>query len=145
MTSVTPYLTVHDADAALRFYTQAFGATETMRMTGQDGKVGHAEFTIGDATFYLSDEAPELGAVSPRRVGGSTTAFVVTVQDADATYAQAVEAGATADRPVTDTPYGSRGGWLSDPFGHRWNVQTVTEDVSVEQLRERVGDSYDVR
>ncbi len=94
-----------------------------LRFPEPDGRLGHAEIRIGETTLYLSDEFPEYGAHSPASLGGSTVAFVLSVADADAAFAKAVGAGATVDRPLVDSPVG-RGGWLRDPWGHRWNVMT---------------------
>lgn len=142
--TVTPYLTAHDADALLKFYADAFGATEVLRMTADDGRVGHAEFRIGDDTFYLSDEHPEMGVRSPRSLGGASTSFVLTVDDADAAWARAVEHGAEGERPVADQFHGGRGGWVVDPAGHRWSLQTEAPPITNEELAERAGGAYEV-
>lgn len=144
MVTAVPYLSVHDADAALAFYREAFGAREVERWTDDAGRVGHAEIAIGDASVYVSDEAPEVGALAPATLGGSTAAIVLTVDDADAFYARAVEHGAQADRPVVDNAGGRRGGWLRDPFGHRWSIDMLTRTVSSEELDAEVGDSYTI-
>lgn len=121
MSRLIPYLTVHDCAAAVAFYASAFGARETgERYAEEDGRIGHTALRIGDDTFYLSDEFTEYGAYSPRTVGHSTAALVLTVDDVDATYGAAVAAGATADREPSDQGDGERRGWLIDPFGHRW-------------------------
>jgi len=122
--TATPYLTVHDGDAALMFYQQAYGAQIVERYT-DEGRVAHATLAIGDARVFVSDEFAELGAVSPRTLGGSTVAVVLGVRDPDAVYAAAVDAGAVADRPVAVDGSGARSGWLTDPFGHRWNIRTA--------------------
>ena len=98
-----------------------------------DGRIGHAELRIGDAVIMLAGEFPEEDHRSPLTLGGSTVAIQVYVPDSDATYALAVERGATPLRPIGEN-YGARGGVLRDPFGHRWFVQTQLEadDVPVE-------------
>jgi PhnB protein len=122
VTSATVYLTVDDGAAALDFYGRAFGAVATMRM--DDGsKLAHATLSIGDAVVMVSDEYPAVGAVSPATLGGSTSAVVLEVEDPDAVFATAVAAGARADRPVAVDGGGARSGWLTDPFGHRWNIR----------------------
>ncbi|UJP41313.1 VOC family protein [Cellulomonas palmilytica] len=125
MGATVPYITVHDARAALDFYAAAFGATVGERYDDEDGRVGHAELDIHGAPVYVSDEYPDYGAYAPRTLGGrSSAAVVVSVPDVDATYADALRAGATQDRPPADMPGGGRGGWLVDPYGHRWLVRS---------------------
>lgn len=125
--TVTPYLCANPAASAIDFYKEAFGATERYRMTGEDGRIGHAELTIGGTTLYLSDEWPEMGVRSPKSLGGNCVSFVVDVADVDAAWKRALDAGATIERPITDAPHG-RGGWLVDPFGHRWSIMTPNPD-----------------
>ncbi|GAA2739844.1 VOC family protein [Pedococcus aerophilus] len=121
MTTVTPYLSVHDGSAALAFYVAAFGATVVERFDDGD-RLAHATLAVDSATFHVSDEYQDLGAYSPSTLGHATSATVLGVEDPDRTFAAAVGAGATATRPVADDP-GGRSGWLVDPFGHRWNIR----------------------
>lgn len=123
-TVVTPYLCVHDAAAALAFYVDALGAEERSRIVMDDGRIGHAEFTVGAAVFYLADEFPEIGVLSPRTLGGSATALHLQLPDVDDRFARAVGAGAIAIADPADQPHGSRHGTLVDPFGHRWILST---------------------
>ncbi|MFT7600992.1 MAG: PhnB protein [Acidimicrobiales bacterium] len=120
--ALVPYLTVDNARAAIGWYGKVFGAAvvdgELFEEVG--GHIGHATMQLPHATFYLSDEYPELGAKSPALLGGSTAAMVLRVDDADETYDLAVAEGASADRPVQNQ-HGSRAGWLTDPWGHRWS------------------------
>src|SRR5207249_3035407 len=113
--SAVPYLIVHDAAGALAFYKQAFGATETMRFDMPGGKIGHAEIQIGAAPIMLADEFPEMGFRSPQAYGGSPVGLLLYVEDVDARFNQAVAAGATVLRPVSDQFYGDRTGTLKDP------------------------------
>jgi len=122
-TTVTPYLCVHDADEALRFYAEAFGAVEDLRIP-YEGKVGHAEFEIDGARFMLSDEYREHLAVSPRTLGGTAVMLHLDIADVDAVVERAVSAGATLARPVSDEPHGNRVGVIVDPYGHRWMIST---------------------
>lgn len=135
--TATPYLTITDAAAALDFYKRAFDATEVMRMTTPDGKVGHAEIRIGDSAIMLSDEFPEMDARSPQRIGGSPVMIHLYVDDADAFVKRAVEAGAQLQRPVEDQFYGDRAGKLADPFGHLWWIATHVEDVPPQEIEKR--------
>ena len=119
---VLPYLMVSDARAAIDFYCEVFGAERVGEpIVMEDGRVGHAELRFGASTVYLADEFPEMGYVGPLARGGPTTSFHVRVVDADATYAHALDAGATAERPV-ENQHGARMGSLIDPWGHRWST-----------------------
>ncbi|MBG0568519.1 VOC family protein [Actinoplanes aureus] len=140
--AMVPYLCCADAAAAIEFYTAVFEAVEVERWTGDDGRIGHAELTLAGQPLYLADEHPEIGVRSPRALGGTPVSLVLTVPDADATAARAVAAGATVERPVVVQDDGARAGWIIDPFGHRWNLQTPIEHVTPEELRDRVGDRY---
>ncbi len=144
-TRVTPYIAVKGAAEAIEFYKQAFGATEPgARITEPDGRIGHAELVFGDSHIYLADEYPEIDALGPESLGGAGVRFVLNVDDADALWEQAVAAGATAVRPLEDQFYGERSGMLADPFGHRWMVSMTLEEVSPEEMQERVGDRYKI-
>jgi len=135
--SVTPYLTVDDARAALDFYARAFGATEVTRMEMGD-KIGHAEIKIGNSIVMLSDEWPDMDKLSPKTRGGATAGLMVYVPDVDAAYAKAVEAGAIAERPLTDEFWGDRAGSVKDPFGNSWMLATHVEDVPEDEMQRRI-------
>lgn len=134
--SVTPYLLVHDANRALAFYAQAFGARELMRFPLPGGKVAHAEVMIGDSHVMLADETDEFAG--PQRLGGAGVSLMLYVADVDATFARAIAAGATERRAVADQFYGDRNGTLVDPFGHVWTIGTHVEDVSAEEAQRRM-------
>jgi PhnB protein len=136
---VTPYLYIDGARAAINFYANVLGAVERMTMPGPGDRVGHAELTIGDSVIMLADEFPDMGARGPRSIGGTPVALHVYVEDVDATFDRAIKAGATALRPVEDKFYGDRGGEFEDPFGHRWSIATHIEDLSPEEMQERMG------
>lgn len=134
---ITPYLCVDGASAAIEFYKEVFGAAERMRLDGPDGKVGHAELTIGDSLIMLSDEYPELNVLGPKTVGGTPVTISVYVEDVDATFDRALKAGATTLRELQNQFYGDRSGQLEDPFGHRWSVATHVEDVDPAEVATR--------
>ena len=134
---VVPYLYVDGAQAAIDFYTDVLGANVRMTMPGPDGKIGHAELSIGDSVIMLADEFPDMGVRGPKSVGGTPVAIHVYVEDVDATYEMALRAGSTTLRPVEDKFYGDRGGEFEDPFGHRWNVATHVEDVPPGEMEKR--------
>jgi PhnB protein len=134
---VSPYLVVDDGAKAIDFYTQVLGATERMRMGAPGGKVGHAELEFGDSIIMLADEFPEMGAVSPKTVGGTPVTIGVYVEDVDKTFDAAVQAGAKALRPVENQFYGDRSGQLEDPWGHHWSLHTHIEDVPPDEMAKR--------
>lgn len=135
--TVSIYIAVKDAAAAIDFYRRAFGAEELYRLVGPDGRIGHAEMRLGDSTIMLSDEYPDFGALSPVSVGGSPVKFYLAVEDADAFAAQALREGATLLRPVEDQFHGNRSGLLADPFGHNWFVASRVEIVSPQEMQRR--------
>ncbi len=137
---VTPYLCVDGAAAAIEFYSQVFGGSERTRMPAPDGKVGHAEVQIGDSLVMLSDEFPEMGMRGPKAVGGTPVTLSVYVEDVDAVFDRAVQAGANPLRPVETQFYGDRSGQFEDPFGHRWSVATHVEDVPPDEMEKRMSE-----
>jgi PhnB protein len=135
--SVTPYLIVDDAKAAIDFYTRAFGATEKFRLPMGD-RIGHAEIKIGDSFVMLADEFPNMGHLGPKARGGTTVSLMIYVEDVDSAFKQAIEAGGKAERPVENQFWGDRMGTLSDPFGHKWSLATTVEEVSPQELETRM-------
>jgi PhnB protein len=135
--SVTPYLIVKGAAAALEFYKKAFGAIETVRMPDGD-RIGHAEIVIGDSHVMLADEHLEIGAKAPEPGSRPPVSIMLYVADVDAVFARAVEAGATVERQLADQFYGDRTGGIVDPFGHRRYIATHFEDVSPEEMSRRM-------
>ena len=135
--SITPYLYMSDARAAIDFYKRAFGAVELFRMDGENGKIGHAELRLGDSPIMLADEYPDMGALSPTTIGGSPMSLLFYVDDVDHVVERAVKEGATLVRPVKNEFYGDRTGGVKDPFGHTWFIATHVEDVSPEEMQKR--------
>lgn len=137
---LTPYITVRDAKAAIAFYQKAFAAEELFRLVDPgDGRIGHAELKIGDGQLFLSDEYPDFGAVAPDTVGGTSFKLHLQVEDADLTFARALEAGGTELRKLKNEFYGERSGLLADPFGYSWFISSRVEDVSPREMQERWG------
>jgi len=132
-----PYLHVQDAARAIEFYTRAFGARETLRLTEPSGRIGHAELDFGGMTLMLADEFPEYGIRGPHAIGGTSITIHLHVDDADAVIRRAVEAGAAIEQEPRDQFYGERSGCLRDPFGHRWNVGHHIEEVSPDEMQRR--------
>ncbi len=142
--SLTPHLVIKGASEAIDFYKRAFGAKELGRMPfpGQDGqvKIGHAELQIGDSRLFLADEFPDYGATGPQ--GHSPVTIHLYVTDADAAFNQAVEAGATVRMALENTFWGDRYGKLVDPFGHHWSISEHLEDLTPEQIQERMAAAF---
>jgi uncharacterized glyoxalase superfamily protein PhnB len=121
--TLSPYLAVSDGRRAVEWYVQVFGGVlgETVEMP--DGRLGHAEIRIGNATLMLADEFPEIGHASPETRGGTTVTVVIDVADVDDVTRTAKSAGATVESEPADQPYGFRGATIVDPFGHRWIIE----------------------
>jgi len=138
--SVTPYLVIRGAARAIDFYKKVLGAVETVRMPGPDGKIGHAELKIGNSHVMLADESPQMGPghTAPETVGGSPVSLYVYLPDVDRVVQRAKDEGAKILKPVQDQFYGDRSGFFQDPFGHLWGIATHVEDVSPEQMKERM-------
>ena len=135
--SVTPYLAVRDAIAALAFYQRVFGADKLMEFK-DGGRIAHAELKLGDAHIMLADENPAVGFHAPTAGSAPPVSILVYVEDVDAAVERAVKAGARIERPVADQFYGDRIGVFIDPFGHRWQVATHVEDVTDAELERRM-------
>ena len=136
MHRVTPHLVVGGAAQAIEFYKKAFGAVEEARLPGPDGKLMHAMIRIHGDAVMLVDEMPQWNVLGPKSLKGSPVTIHLYVEDADATVAQAVKAGAKVTMPLDDAFWGDRYGQLEDPFGHRWSVATHKRDLTDDQIRE---------
>jgi uncharacterized glyoxalase superfamily protein PhnB len=138
--TITPHLVIKGATEAIDFYKRAFGAKEISRMPfpGPDSQVrlGHAELELGDSRLFLADEFPEQGVVGP--AGASPVTIHLYVTDADTTFRRAVDAGATVAMPLANMFWGDRYGKLVDPFGHHWSIAEHLEDLTPEQMQERM-------
>jgi len=135
--SVTPYLSIKGAAEAIEFYKRAFSATELFRLVAPNGEIGHAEIKIGDSPIMLADPCEEGPFRNPQSLGGSSVGLHVYVEDVDALFVKAVDAGAKAVRPVQDQFYGDRTGTLEDPFGHVWFLATHKEELTPEEINRR--------
>ncbi len=141
--TVTPALTVREAERAIEFYKRAFGAEECMRFLGPDEKsIMHAQVKIGDSIIMVGEEHFETGCRGPQSLGGTPVSFYLYVEDADKAFARAVSAGAKVDMPVADMFWGDRCGRLTDPFGHKWSLATRKENLTPEEMRKRSGEFF---
>ncbi|HEV2712454.1 MAG TPA: VOC family protein [Gaiellaceae bacterium] len=135
--TLTPYLAVEDATAAIEFYRRAFGAKERLRMPAPDGRIAHVELEIGDSVLMLSDPFPQSTAKPPKELGATSAAIFTYVDNVDELTKQAVDAGATLVSAPEDQFWGDRFASVQDPFGHSWQIATHVEDVSPEELEKR--------
>ncbi|HET9375148.1 MAG TPA: VOC family protein [Chthoniobacterales bacterium] len=119
--SISPMLSVRRGGQAVEFYKKAFGARELFRLDGDDGSVV-AQLAVGEAEFWVADESSEHKNFSPESLGGGTVRMVMVVDDPDALFKRALDAGATQVWPVADQEYGWRVGRMADPFGHHWEI-----------------------
>jgi len=140
--SVTPYLIVPNAESAMEFYLQAFGAKENMRLMMPDDTIGHAEIKIGNSIIMLSNANPERGFKAPEDYGGSPISVFLYVEDVDAFTAKALSAGAIEKQAPTNMFWGDRLSKIDDPFGYSWTIATHVEDVSLEESQKRLYAEY---
>ena len=137
--TLTPHLVVKGATKAIEFYKKAFGAKEMKRMSGPDGEsIIHADLQIGDSRLLLVDEFPEMNARGPLTIGGSPVSIHMFVDDVDTAFERALAAGAEVRMPLADQFWGDRYGVLADPFGHLWSLATHKEDLTPEEIGERM-------
>jgi PhnB protein len=118
-----PQLIIPSGVKNIDFYLEAFGATERMRWSNEDGSIHVAELAIGDLLFHLHEAVPSKRQLDPVQLNGITTIIGLFVPDVDAVMKKAVAAGATEVNPAQDYEYGYRQGEIKDPFGHLWLIQ----------------------
>jgi len=133
--TLTPHLTVRNAEQALEFYKNAFGAEVLHVAHMPDGKVMHASLRIGDSMLMLNDEFPDHGALSPLSTGGSAVTIHIYTDNVDAAFNRAVSAGAQVKMPLADQFWGDRYGVVADPFGHKWSLGAHIKDMSPEEMQ----------
>jgi PhnB protein len=141
--TITAHLVLNDASKALEFYKNAFGAEIHGVHKTPDGKVMHAELTIGGARLMLADEFPDFYSLSAKTLGNSPVVLNLYVdEDVDSLYNQAVAAGATATMPLANQFWGDRYGQITDPFGHRWALGQHIEDVAPAEMERRAKEAF---
>lgn len=128
--TVTPYLAVQGVSRLINFLEQAFNAQETEKMTGPDGRVGHAEVKIGDSIIMMGEPTKE-----SKPMPGMVYLYL---EDTDAAYKRALDAGATSLRAPTDMFYGDRSAAVTDAFGNQWWIATHIEDVTPDEMQRRM-------
>jgi PhnB protein len=127
--TVTPYLAVPDAEALIDFVVKVFDAKEREVIRQPDGRIRHAEVQIGDSIIMLGSTSSTFGT--------ATATLYVYVDDADARYQKALDAGATSISEPADQFYGDRHAGVKDPNDITWWVATHFEDVPPEELARR--------
>lgn len=131
-----PYLSIANATKAIAFYSRVFGVSPYLLLNLPDGRVMHCEFRIGQARFYLSDELTEHGGTpSPTRLGATSIAIHVHVDDCDAMIKAMRDNGSTVLMEPTDVFWGERFGRVRDPFGHEWGIATQLRAMSPDQIK----------
>jgi uncharacterized glyoxalase superfamily protein PhnB len=130
--TVTPWIISKDTAGLIDFLTQAFDATELARVPNEDGTIGHAEVRIGDSVVMMFDGRPDWS--------DSPAYLRLYVEDGDATYAQALDAGASSVTEVTELFWGDRVGRVRDPFGNVWWIQQRAADLTADEIMQRSTD-----
>ena len=133
--TLTPHLTVRDADKAIEFYKNALGAEILGVARMPDGKVMHASLRIGDSMLMLNEEMPEYGGLSPLSLGGTGVTVHIYSNNVDEAFNRAVSAGAQVKMSLMDQFWGDRYGLVADPFGHKWSLATHVKDMSPEEMQ----------
>ncbi len=138
--TITPQLTLDNAAQTIDWYKKALGAEEVHRSSGPDGKIMHAELTIGDSKFMVNDVMP--GYRGPKAFGGSPTSFWLYVENCDTVFNRAVSAGGTVQMPMADQFWGDRAGAFADPEGYTWWIATHKEDLTPAEMEQRAADFF---
>ncbi len=141
--TITPHITVRDVVKAIEFYKTAFGAETVGIMYMPDKKtVMHAQIKIGNSPLMMAEEAPQWGSASPLMLGNSPVILHLYVKDVDASFKQAVQAGATPKMPPMDMFWGDRYSQVVDPFGHRWSIATHIKDMTPAEMAKGAEEAF---
>jgi PhnB protein len=138
--TMTPQLTLDNAAKTMEWYVKALGAKELRRSAGPDGKIMHAELTIGDSLFIVNDAM--MGSKGPKAYGGSPASWWVYVEDCDALFKKAVAAGAKVQMPMEDQFWGDRAGAITDPEGFTWWIASRKEELAPDEIQKRAAEVY---
>jgi PhnB protein len=138
--TITPQLTLEDAAQTIDWYKRALGAEELSRSLGPDGKVMHAELKIGDSRFMVNDPMP--GSKGPKAYGGSPASMWLFVENSDALFKRAVDAGGTVQMPMEDQFWGDRAGAFAEPSGYTWWIATRKEEFTPDEMKQRAEEFF---
>lgn len=131
-----PYLSVSDAEVAVAFYARIFEVSPHVLLNMPDGRVMHCEFRVGNARFFLSEELPEHGGTpSPARLGATSVAIHLYVDDCDGMVEKMTDNGAQVLMVPTDVFWGERFARVRDPFGHEWGITTQLREMTPEDIQ----------
>ena len=142
MTTLAVHLVVTDPDSAAVWYAEALDAQEVDRLVLPDGTTLTVELRLDDITIAVAGEMPGMGMKTPASLGGTPSAFHLSVSDVDAAWARAIGAGATVFEPLHDAFWGDRTGQFLDPSGHRWALDQHVTDVSREEIARRAAQLF---
>lgn len=143
--SISPYMVLKDAAAAIEFYKKAFGAVEVSRLEiPGSGLIMHAQIQIGDSRLMLMDvmECPGGLAKSPLELEGSPISLHLYVENVDEAFKKALAAGAQEIMPVQDMFWGDRYGRLKDPFGYEWSLATQLREMTSAEVQEAANECF---
>ena len=132
--TISAHIVVQGAERAGAFYADAFGEREVSRIPTPDGRLMSVVLRIGDSELHLADEFPEMGVLAPPSIGGTPVVLALSVDDAEAVFAQATAAGADVRQPLGEMFWGDKHGQVEDPFGHRWNITQHIRDVPHDEV-----------
>jgi len=138
--TMTPQLALDNAAQTIDWYVKALGAKELRRSAGPDGKIMHAELTIGSSLFIVNDAM--MGSKGPKAYGGSPASWWVYVEDCDALFKKAVAAGAKVQMPMEDQFWGDRAGAITDPEGFTWWIATRKEELAPDEIQKRAAEMF---
>ena len=131
-----PYLSIDDAESAVAFYSRIFGVDPHILLNMPNGRVMHCEFRIGRSRFFLSEELPEHGGTpSPKRLGATSVAIHLYVDDCDAMAETMINNGSTVLMAPTDMFWGERFARVRDPFGHEWGITTQLREMTPAEIQ----------
>lgn len=132
--TITPYIVVRDARAAIQWYEKALGASTRYVMDAPDGKVMNAQLVIGNSVLMLNDEFPDYGAMGPQDGERVHTTLHLQTDDIERDFNRAIEAGATVGMPPADMFWGDRYGSFTDPFGYKWSMGQRIANPTPEEM-----------
>ncbi|PCJ53715.1 MAG: bleomycin resistance protein [Planctomycetota bacterium] len=133
---IVPYLSVNQAEEAVAFYSLVFQTTPSLLLKMPDGRIMHCEFRIGGSRFFLSEELPEHGGTpSPLKLGATSVALHLYIEDCDAMVKRMAAQGAEVLMEPMDMFWGERFGRVRDPFGHEWGLATTLREMTSDEIQ----------